>query len=130
MLVLAAVAFGAAIVGTNAGETIPGTPDADVINAKAGDDTLNGDEGNDRLKDNKGANKFSGGPGDDRIDARDIGKERGTAAGIDTVDCGDGVDTLRVDSNDTQVNCEKVRVRADKGGKGKGKGHGKGHPTG
>ena len=102
--------------GGRGNDELSGEGGRDSLDGQRGNDEMNGGDGNDRLKDRKGADTFNGGDGNDRIDARDRGRERGEASSADTVDCGAGTDSARVDSNDTVSNCEKVRTRGRRGG--------------
>jgi Ca2+-binding RTX toxin-like protein len=76
-------------------------------------ENLIGTDGDDVLNGGAGANHIDGLAGDDTIDVRD------TSA--DTVDCGDGSDTVTADSSDRLTACETPdvapRVRAPRAGK-------------
>lgn len=78
-------------------------------------DELRGGPGNDRLRTGCGEDLLAGGSGNDRINARDPSKEKlGGSLGSDLrdyVNCGGGVDVVRVDPKDlTTESCEIVRV--------------------
>ncbi len=59
-----------------------------------------GNPGNDTLVGGPGTDSLSGGPGNDTLNARDGSK--------DTVSCGPGTDTARVDPVDTVTGCETI----------------------
>ncbi|HET6937533.1 MAG TPA: hypothetical protein VFI19_02960, partial [Nocardioides sp.] len=85
---------GALVVETLDGnDTVRGGPGADVIDGGAGNDSL--DPG-------PGADVVRGGTGNDTISVRD-----GVA---DSVDCGDGVDTVVADRADVLRGCENVAL--------------------
>jgi putative metal-binding protein/hemolysin type calcium-binding protein len=70
----------------------------DTLNGDAGNDAINGFNGNDNITGGAGRDNIQGGLGADTINVRD--RE------IDTVNCGDGVDTANLDWNDVATNCE------------------------
>jgi hypothetical protein len=72
----------------------------DVLRGEAGADRLTGGRGNDRLVGGPGANAYDAGPGADTVDARNGVRE--------TVHCGSGRDTARVDRSDRVSGCERV----------------------
>ena len=110
VLVLAASVQAAKIDGSSGNDTLAGTNGADVIHGKAGADKLHGNgggdqlfggPGNDSIFGDAGGDRAYGGPGNDPINARDGAQ--------DLIDCGDGVDTVIVDSKEDGVfNCENV----------------------
>ena len=63
--------------------------------------------------DARGTDRFSGGSGDDRINARD---RRGRDDARDVIDCGAGDDTALVDDDDIVVHCEHVERTGDDNG--------------
>jgi hypothetical protein len=79
------------VTGGTFGDTLTGSAAANVLRGGGGGDTLDGKGGADQL--------FGEG-GDDTIRARD-----GVA---DTIDCGDGNDTVQADAQDTVIACETV----------------------
>jgi hypothetical protein len=87
-------------VGSSAGDRITGHPAGSNIVGGAGADTITGNAGEDRIE---------GGGGDDVIDTRD--------GRYDSVDCGEGNDTLRADASDVATACEG-RSAPDGGGSG------------
>ena len=90
-----------ATVSAGVGVRLSGGDGDDVLTGGNGGDKLIGGAGDDRLVGGDGTDELSGGPGDDVIDARD-----GTE---DDIDCGDGNDTVIVDSTeDGVVDCETV----------------------
>ncbi|PTL58218.1 calcium-binding protein [Paraconexibacter algicola] len=90
------------ITGGDGPNRIEGGDGGDTLSGRGGDDTLLGGPGTDTLTGGTGTDTLLGDAGDDTLESRD-----GSA---DTVDCGPGVDTARVDNVDTTVNCESVEV--------------------
>lgn len=104
--------------GSNSADSLPGTrlgdrllglggPDAlsgfagdDCLSGGSGDDRLSGGSGADTLQGGRGTDRFFGGAGNDTILARDGRRE--------VVSCGPGRDTVRADSGDRLVGCERV----------------------
>ena len=68
---------------------------------RADEDALSGGEGDDSLFSESGGDALDAGPGDDSIFA-----QNGRA---DTIDCGDGTDTIEVDFADDLVGCEGTK---------------------
>ncbi len=97
----AALGLGVAVAGTAGAAVRTGTPRPDALRGTPGADTLTGRGGADRLVGGPGRDRLNGGPGNDTIDARD-GRPG------DTVNCGPGVDTARVDRGDRTIACERV----------------------
>jgi len=91
--------------GGDGNETLLGNGGADRLDGGAGDDTLDGGAGNDRLDGGTGADTVRGAADDDTVLARDSGT-------ADTVDCGDGSDTVTADRADALNACEAVDVPA------------------
>jgi Tol biopolymer transport system component len=87
--------------GSEGNDVLRGGNGKDTLTGDSGNDTLNGGAGNDKLTGGPGKNKYSGGAGVDNINAVN-GK-------VETVDCGSGKDTARVDRRDKVRGCEKVR---------------------
>ena len=107
-----------------------GGDDDDAIPSGTGGDRIYGGSGNDRLLGKEGADRAFGGPGndylrddrdgegafrdelrgeggDDTIEASDNG---GGASAVDTIVCGDGVDTVTAGvEDDVATDCENVR---------------------
>ena len=59
-----------------------------------------GGAGNDRIDGGDGRNRYYGGSGNDVIDAAN--------GSVETVNCGPGRDTVRADSRDRLIRCERV----------------------
>ena len=120
------------LLGGPGQDQLVGGQSHDYLYGGAGNDTLQGSSGSDRLYGGAGRNKLDGGKGNDRIyggpdrdyiiagNGRDViraGKGNDdinvAAAGARaTVDCGGGVDTLRINNNELRShrNCERVLV--------------------
>lgn len=119
------VSLPATVLGGPGNDTIDGTPLTDVMNGEAGndtvvaeagddtvtggdgDDSIDGGEGKDVLHGGDGADTVKAGPGDDDIRTRD------TVA--DTLDCGEGTDTVAADELDNvppEAACETVQRAA------------------
>lgn len=81
--------------GRGGPDTIVGSPGEDVISGGPGDDDLTGEGGFDWVK---------GGEGDDRLDLRDAGVDRGV--------CGEGSDHVIADRVDSFAQCELVDLPA------------------
>ena len=80
----------------------------DSIGGGAGDDVLIGLAGADKIDGGSGKDKFDGGDGNDTLDARDSGR--------DSVNCGKGKDTGRLDKKDTKPkSCEKRQLNGGAG---------------
>jgi len=123
------------LVGTNNADNLFGTPGNDVIFGKAGDDFIDGRDGSDRICGGLGNDKIYDGPGRDYIYG-EAGNDRivlitGDGArdevyagsgndyvelmpnsGPALVNCGSGVDTVRLNGNPvalvTLIGCENV----------------------
>jgi Ca2+-binding RTX toxin-like protein len=80
-------------------ETLDGN---DTVRGGPGADVVEGGAGNDVLDPGPGADIVRGGSGNDTISVRD-----GVA---DSVDCGDGFDTVVADRSDVLVGCESVSL--------------------
>jgi hypothetical protein len=81
--------------------------------------TLIGSPFGDFLGGSIGGDKISGGPGADEITARGGADSVEAFDGVaDSVDCGDGTDSVKADSIDTLVNCEQPLVVVDSDGDG------------
>jgi len=86
-------------------EWVTGGPADDEITGYARRQVLLGGEGLDVIRGRGGSDVLAGQDGDDRIYSRD--------RSVDTVDCGDGVDTAFADASDVvSPTCETVRRRA------------------
>ena len=72
----------------------------DALDGGAGPDTLSGDEGDDTVTDTAARNRLQGGPGRDRLDARDR-----DAGSTDVVDGGDDSDDCESDPGDEVTSC-------------------------
>ena len=119
----------------------------DILNGGTGNDRLNGDSGADKLTGGSGRDRMNGGSGSDRLsgglgndiliggagkdyintgNGRDIVRagagndviNAATAGPAARVDCGRGIDTLRINTNELgrHRNCERVLV-ATRGGR-------------
>ena len=125
------------IIGADASERIDGRGADDLICAGEGDDRVRGGTGDDRVRGGAGDDRLRGGKGDDSVrggsgrdrlfggrgddllvggDGRDrlfggAGDDRlRSADGVaDTLNCGRGRDSARMDANDRQKRCERVR---------------------
>ena len=120
------------LLGGAGQDQLVGGQSHDYLYGGDGHDTLQGSSGSDRLYGQGGRNKLDGGKGNDRIyggpdrdyiiagNGRDViraGKGNDdinvAAAGVRArVDCGGGVDTLRINNNElgSHRNCERVLV--------------------
>lgn len=87
------------------GDEINGGPDDDTLNGGSGDDTIKGASGNDIIDvgagNSSGPDTIKAGSGDDTVNGFDSNVS-------DTIDCGEGTDTLHTDGGDTHSNCETV----------------------
>jgi len=90
--------------GGSGSDRLWGGTGADRLVGGSGADELWGGAGADRLTGGSGRDRFHGGGGRDVIDARDGARE--------SVDCGPGRDTARVDRRDRVRGCERVVVGA------------------
>jgi Ca2+-binding RTX toxin-like protein len=117
------------VVGTNRSETLSGSGAADVIFGRGGNDrisgrpgtdcliggtgndVLRGEDGDDRLTGGSGADTLVGGPGTNAYDSGSgndvVDASNGRA---ESVRCGSGKDTARVDKRDRANGCERVTV--------------------
>lgn len=120
------------LIGGAGNDHISGAQGADWMYGDAGNDKLIGSTGDDRIWGGKGRNVIDGGKGNDRIyggpdrdyivggNGRDIiraGKGNddinvATAGARAKVDCGGGIDTVRVNNNELRSirNCERILV--------------------
>ena len=100
--------------GADGNDTLEGFSGDDCELGEGGNDHLEGGPGNDTLDGGDGADTLDGGPGVDRISGG-AGNDRISAIDgkRDTIDCGAGRDTARVDRGDRVKGCEKV-LRAKK----------------
>jgi hypothetical protein len=81
-------------------ENITGGSFGDTLTGSAAGNVLRGGGGGDTLDAKGGADQLFGETGDDQINARD--------GAADTIDCGDGNDTVQADALDTVIGCETV----------------------
>jgi len=111
------VLWGDLIPGSGAPDQRFGGDDGDTIYG-GGPDLVDRGAGNDYLQDDDGADVIDGGPRADHIHT-DSGRDRVQAgagndtiellvAGADSIDCGPGRDSVRVDGVDRLRNCERV----------------------
>ncbi|HEX4735878.1 MAG TPA: hypothetical protein VH247_15825 [Thermoleophilaceae bacterium] len=91
--------------GGSGNDVVSGGDGNDKLSGGSGNDTLSGGNGNDTISGGQGTNKASGGAGSDTINVADGKKE--------TVNCGSGRDTARVDKRDVVKGCERV-IRSKK----------------
>jgi hypothetical protein len=89
---LVGTALGDLIHGARGADVILGLAGADCAFGESGADEIHGGGGNDRFKGGRGRDHIKGGSGSDVIQARD-GRS-------DSVNCGRGRDTARVDQHD------------------------------
>jgi Ca2+-binding RTX toxin-like protein len=93
------------VLGGDGNDYVHGGNGADRMAGQNGTDHVDGAAGNDLLDDQKlggkGRDELIGGSGGDHIRAAD--------RTIDTVECGSGRDTARIDVHDGQRGCEQVR---------------------
>jgi Ca2+-binding RTX toxin-like protein len=103
---------GDSVIGGLGRDLLLGLAGSDCLFGGAGRDRLIGDEGNDSLDGGPGNDSISGGSGIDRIEGG-TGNDRISAVDRrrDTIDCGPGRDTARVDRGDRVKRCERV-IRA------------------
>jgi Ca2+-binding RTX toxin-like protein len=116
-------ANGGATRGTSAGDMLEGGSRRDLLIGLAGADCLTGGAGNDRLLGDEGNDVLDGGLGNDTLEGgsgidRMLGgsgndRIRAVDGKRDTIDCGPGRDTARVDRGDRVKRCERV-IRAKK----------------
>jgi hypothetical protein len=120
------------LLGGPGNDQLVGGQSHDYLYGGSGNDTIQGSSGSDRIYGGAGRNKLDGGKGNDRLyggpdrdyviagNGRDIvrsGKGNDdvnvAAAGVPAkVDCGGGVDTVRINNNELRHvrNCERVLV--------------------
>ncbi len=93
------------VLGGDGNDYVHGGNGADRLAGQNGNDHIDGAKGNDLLDDQKlggkGRDVLIGGSGGDHIRAADHT--------IDTIECGTGHDTARIDTHDRQRGCERVR---------------------
>ena len=87
--------------GGSGADKLLGGSGRDRLSGGTGNDSLFGGAGNDSLSAGLGRNRLSGGAGNDALNA--VNGKR------DTVNCGRGRDTARVDRSDRVSGCERVR---------------------
>lgn len=101
-------------IGGGGDDYILGGRGQDSLYGSEGDDHIVGKQGNDVIAGNNGEDKISGGSRDDIIyagqdqDPKGQTNETEWPSSRDVVDCGDGEDTIYVNSLDSYKNCEKV----------------------
>ena len=101
------------IDGQAGDDTITGSAIGEEIHGGAGNDTLSGGTGDDILVAGEGVDTLNGGVGNDVLDVR-----KSTTALHDIVDGGDGIDTLRINSNQnlSAMNVSNVEILEGDGG--------------
>ncbi len=99
------------IFGRGGNDRISGRPGTDCLIGGTGNDVLRGEDGDDRLTGGSGADTLVGGPGTNAYDAGS-GKDVVDASNgrAESVRCGSGKDTARVDKRDRVSGCERVTV--------------------
>jgi len=91
------------LLGGDGRDRLRGGPGDDVLRGGMRDDVLIGGPGRDSLVGGPGKDRHDAGSGNDTIDARDgVGE---------SIDCGSGLDTARVDRRDRVRGCERVSRR-------------------
>jgi hypothetical protein len=96
--------------GTKGRDTLAGGPGAQRIRGHSGDDRIKGGSGDDCVNGDGGADHVNGGAGADRIVGGAGRDSLNSADGErDTVLCGKGEDSARVDRIDTVRGCERTR---------------------
>ncbi len=86
--------------GGDGNDRVFGGSGNDRVRGGAGRDQLYGDSGADRIYAGTGSNRIDAGTGNDYVSARN--------GSIDTINCGVGRDTARVDRIDRVAGCERV----------------------
>jgi len=87
--------------GASGTDRLNGGGGRDKLSGGAGNDNLAGGIGNDTIDGGQGTNRYSGGAGNDSLNSANGKRE--------TVDCGSGRDSARVDRRDRVRRCERVR---------------------
>lgn len=110
-MLASATAFAMTKTGTSKGDVIDGTARADVLHGLGGNDKISGRAGVDQISGGPGADTLIGGPGADLL-LGGAGNDTLSAkdGAVDTVNCGAGNDTAKVDRIDVvSDNCERVK---------------------
>jgi hypothetical protein len=96
------------LVGASGNDRLYGGPGRDKLQGGLGNDLLSGGEGRDYIDTGGGRDRVYGGPGNDSINASVAG------APAKLIDCGPGIDTVRVNSDERKRirHCEHVFVTA------------------
>jgi Ca2+-binding RTX toxin-like protein len=92
------------LIGGAGADVVLGAQGKDALNGLDGADTLDGGPGPDTVEGGDQRDRLLGGDGDDTLTAADLLP--------DTIDCGPGADTARVDRFDRPVGCERVERMA------------------
>ncbi len=118
---LSGTPLGDRLIGLAGNDTLSGLGGDDCLSGGAGRDRLRGGSGNDRLAGGSGNDRLAGGAGNDSLaGGRDRNRYSGGAGNDkvyaanrrrETVNCGRGRDTARVDRFDRVRGCERVRRR-------------------
>jgi hypothetical protein len=96
-----ALPVAATVLGGPGADRITSGGSADELGGGEGNDALDGGDGDDVLSGDQGVDALVGGPGSDRIAARD--------GEVDSVNCGNGADTVDADTVDqVAADCENV----------------------
>ena len=91
------------LAGEQGNDTLSGGGGDDIVDGNEGNDTLDGGAGNDKMNGGTGTDTINGGAGDDTIR---------TADGLEeTIDCGEGNDTITADAQDKLTGCENVTTQ-------------------
>ena len=94
----------AIIRGTNFSESLFGSVDGDIMNGFGGNDTMHGNAGNDNMHGDAGNDRLFGDAGNDLLDG---GLDQG--ADSDTLDGGDGIDTVTYSQLDHAITVNLVQ---------------------
>jgi hypothetical protein len=94
------------VKGNGGNDTLDGEENADHLEGGSGNDTLEGEGSSDALFGDRGDDVLRGGAGNDFIESRE---PEGSTAVDDGVDCGNGLDRVDADLEDSvQADCEEV----------------------
>jgi hypothetical protein len=87
--------------GSSGNDSLTGGASNDRLSGGSGNDRLIGGNGKDTITGGRGRNRYSGGASSDKINSANGKKE--------TVRCGKGSDSVRADTRDRLIGCERVR---------------------
>lgn len=91
------------LAGEQGNDTLSAGGGDDLVDGNEGNDSLDGGAGNDRLNGGTGTDTIAAGAGDDTVLAADGLEE--------TIDCGEGNDTVTADAQDKLTGCENVTTQ-------------------